>query len=53
MSLWSEDECIHFENGLSLFGKDFHQIQLHKVSYRSVCCFVNNMLHIERAANVI
>lgn len=36
MSLWSEDECIHFENGLSLFGKDFHQIQLHKVRTRSV-----------------
>lgn len=31
MSLWSEDECTHFENGLCSFGKDFHQIQLHKV----------------------
>ncbi|XP_065207154.1 mesoderm induction early response protein 1-like [Planococcus citri] len=36
MSLWSEDECTHFESGLYSFGKDFHQIQLHKVRTRSV-----------------
>jgi len=35
-SLWSEDECRLFENGLRNFGKDFRQIQLHKVKTRSV-----------------
>ena len=31
MSLWSEEECRNFENGLRLFGKDFHSIQQSKV----------------------
>lgn len=31
MSLWSEEECQNFENGLRSFGKDFRQIQQHKV----------------------
>lgn len=36
MSLWSEDECRNFENGLRAYGKDFHMIQQHKVRTRSV-----------------
>lgn len=36
MSLWSEDECRNFENGLRAYGKDFHLIQQHKVRTRSV-----------------
>ncbi|XP_070563895.1 mesoderm induction early response protein 1-like [Ptychodera flava] len=36
MSLWSEDECRSFENGLRTYGKDFHMIQQHKVRTRSV-----------------
>ena len=31
MSLWSEEECRNFENGLRTYGKDFHLIQLNKV----------------------
>ncbi|KAF6214672.1 hypothetical protein GE061_009415 [Apolygus lucorum] len=36
MSLWSEEECRHFETGLRSFGKDFRQIQMNKVRTRSV-----------------
>lgn len=36
VSLWSEDECRNFENGLRTYGKDFHMIQQHKVRTRSV-----------------
>lgn len=32
MSLWSEEECRNFENGLRSYGKDFHLIQQNKVS---------------------
>ena len=32
MSLWSEEECRNFENGLRTFGKDFHSIQKSKVN---------------------
>jgi len=31
MSLWSEDECRNFENGLRTYGKDFFQIQVNRV----------------------
>lgn len=31
MSLWSEEECRNFENGLRSYGKDFHMIQQNKV----------------------
>jgi len=31
MSLWSEEECRNFENGLRQYGKDFITIQMHKV----------------------
>lgn len=31
MSLWSEEECRSFENGLRTYGKDFHLIQQNKV----------------------
>jgi hypothetical protein len=36
MSLWSEEECKNFENGLRIYGKDFHLIQQNKVRTRSV-----------------
>lgn len=36
MSLWSEEECRSFENGIKVYGKDFHLIQLNKVKTRSV-----------------
>nr|CAD7393108.1 unnamed protein product [Timema cristinae] len=36
MSLWSEEECRNFENGLRSYGKDFHLIQQNKVRTRSV-----------------
>lgn len=36
MSEWSEEECRNFENGLRVFGKDFHIIQQLKVKTRSV-----------------
>lgn len=31
MTLWSEEECRNFENGLKTYGKDFHLIQQNKV----------------------
>lgn len=36
MSLWSEEECRNFENGLRTYGKDFYLIQQNKVKTRSV-----------------
>ncbi|XP_076066257.1 uncharacterized protein LOC143039867 isoform X4 [Oratosquilla oratoria] len=33
MTLWSEEECRNFENGLKTYGKDFHLIQQNKI-----CC---------------
>jgi hypothetical protein len=32
MSIWSEEECRNFENGLRVHGKCFHEIQASKVS---------------------
>lgn len=31
MSIWSEEECRNFENGLRIYGKCFHEIQASKV----------------------
>lgn len=31
MSIWSEEECRNFENGLKMYGKCFHEIQAQKV----------------------
>jgi hypothetical protein len=36
MSLWSEEERRHFENGLLYYGKDFYLIQRKKVRTQSV-----------------
>lgn len=36
VSLWSEEECQNFEQGLRVFGKDFRLIQRNKVKSRSV-----------------
>ena len=33
MSLWSEEECRNFENGLRLYGKNFYLVQQLKVHY--------------------
>lgn len=30
-SIWSEEECRNFENGIKIFGKCFHEIQSSKV----------------------
>lgn len=35
-SVWSEEECRNFENGIKAHGKDFHQIRQQKVRTRSV-----------------
>ena len=34
LSLWSEEECANFENGLRFYGKDFYTIQQQKVGPR-------------------
>lgn len=36
VSLWSEEECQNFEQGLRVFGKDFCLIQKNKVQTRTV-----------------
>lgn len=36
VSLWSEEECQNFEQGLRVFGKDFRLIQRNKVKTRTV-----------------
>lgn len=36
MTLWSEEECRNFENGLKNYGKDFHTIQQNKVRFGSL-----------------
>ncbi|XP_043941524.1 mesoderm induction early response protein 1 isoform X2 [Protopterus annectens] len=36
LSVWTEDECRNFEQGLKAYGKDFHLIQANKVRTRSV-----------------
>lgn len=41
MSLWSEEECRNFENGLRTYGKDFYLIQQNKVSQTSSGYFLN------------
>lgn len=35
-SVWSEEECRNFENGIKVHGKDFHLIRQQKVRTRSV-----------------
>jgi len=34
--VWTDEECRNFENGLLMYGKDFHTIQAQKVRTRSV-----------------
>jgi len=36
VTLWSEEECQNFEQGLRVFGKDFRLIQRNKVKSRTV-----------------
>ncbi|XP_030015463.1 LOW QUALITY PROTEIN: mesoderm induction early response protein 1b [Sphaeramia orbicularis] len=36
LSVWTEEECRNFEQGLKVYGKDFHLIQANKVRTRSV-----------------
>ncbi|XP_077377201.1 mesoderm induction early response protein 1b isoform X1 [Festucalex cinctus] len=36
LSVWTEEECRNFEQGLKSYGKDFHLIQANKVRTRSV-----------------
>lgn len=35
MSLWSQEECLGFEHGLRIYGKNFHSIRENKVPTRS------------------
>lgn len=35
MSLWSQEECLSFEDGLRTFGKDFRSIRENKVQTRT------------------
>lgn len=32
LSVWTEEECRNFEQGLKVYGKDFHVIQANKVN---------------------
>lgn len=34
MTSWSEEECKNFEEGVRIYGKDFHLVQKNKVSAR-------------------
>uniref|UniRef100_A0A4W3JBV2 Mesoderm induction early response protein 1 n=1 Tax=Callorhinchus milii TaxID=7868 RepID=A0A4W3JBV2_CALMI len=36
LSIWTEEECRNFEQGLKAYGKDFHLVQANKVRTRSV-----------------
>lgn len=38
LSVWTEEECRNFEQGLKAYGKDFHLIQANKVS-NDICSF--------------
>ena len=38
---WSDADCDEFEDGLRLYGKDFHQIQKNKLTHKSVNELVN------------
>ena len=42
LSVWTEEECRNFEQGLKAYGKDFHLIQANKVSV-----LVDHAIHIE------
>jgi len=46
MSLWSEEECRNFENGLRAYGKDFFQIRRNKVCFSSFVFFLSLPLHV-------
>lgn len=35
ISVWTEEECRNFEQGLKAYGKDFHLIQANKVRHNS------------------
>lgn len=38
---WSEEDCDLFEDGLRVYGKDFHQIQINKLPHKTVNELVN------------
>lgn len=44
MSLWSEEECRNFENGIRVYGKDFYLIQQNRVG-RFISVQRNPLLH--------
>lgn len=46
MTLWSEEECRNFENGLKTYGKDFHLIQQNKVSWLFYLTIELNLLNL-------
>lgn len=49
LSVWTEEECRNFEQGLKVYGKDFHVIQANKVCADFKCrsCFF--FWHMESA----
>uniref|UniRef100_H2Y576 SANT domain-containing protein n=1 Tax=Ciona savignyi TaxID=51511 RepID=H2Y576_CIOSA len=36
LQTWSEEECRLFEQGLSVYGKDFHSIHHNKVKTKTI-----------------
>lgn len=44
LSVWTEEECRNFEQGLKAYGKDFHLIQANKVSNDNVLSFIKSYL---------
>ena len=52
LSLWSEEECANFENGLRFYGKDFYTIQQQKVRiYLTVHCV--GVQHDQKASSYL
>ena len=43
LSLWSEEECANFENGLRFYGKDFYTIQQQKVGHQAMFLALHNV----------
>lgn len=42
LSVWTEEECRNFEQGLKAYGKDFHLIQANKVRE---CLTATSLIH--------
>lgn len=49
LSVWTEEECRNFEQGLKAYGKDFHLIQANKVRAVRVMC--KSSTHLNHVIN--